>query len=280
MRKFCIITNSDKDRNFSVTERIEQYLEQNGLVSYRAIQKDGMPLGIIDTDVIESGTDCAIVLGGDGTLLHAAKTLCDKNIPILGINLGTLGFLTELEADDFREAVIRLKNDDFSLEEHMMLHAKSDEAETDFLNDAIVHCSGFSRIIRLQTYVNDIPVQLFSGDGLIVATPTGSTAYNLSAGGPVLSHYSKMMVLTPICPHSLGGRSIVLSEDDRIGIEVEMSKKTQTDEAMVTIDGIRFGSLGVSGRLEISKSTKVIRLIRFEKEAFYKALRNKMGWGV
>lgn len=280
MRKFCIITNSDKDRNFSVTERIEQYLEQNGLVSYRAIQKDGMPLGIIDTDVIESGTDCAIVLGGDGTLLHAAKTLCDKNIPILGINLGTLGFLTELEADDFGEAVIRLKNDDFSLEEHMMLHAKSDEAETDFLNDAIVHCSGFSRIIRLQTYVNDIPVQLFSGDGLIVATPTGSTAYNLSAGGPVLSHYSKMMVLTPICPHSLGGRSIVLSEDDRIGIEVEMSKKTQTDEAMVTIDGIRFGSLGVSGRLEISKSTKVIRLIRFEKEAFYKALRNKMGWGV
>lgn len=279
MKKFCIITNVDKDSDFSVTKRIERCIENLGLTSYRAIPGDGCPYGFVDTSALEPETDCAIVLGGDGTLLHAAKGLSEKNIPILGVNLGTLGFLTEVEPDNFEEALKRLIKGDFLIEEHMMLHAESDNSEVDFLNDAVIHCSGFSRLIRLQTYVNGIPMQLYSGDGLLVATPTGSTAYNLSAGGPVLSHNSKMTVLTPICPHSLGSRSIVVSESDNIWIEVEKAKKTQTDEAIVTIDGIPFCNLKVGDRLEISSSSKVTKLIRFEKEAFYKVLRNKLGWG-
>lgn len=279
MKKFCIITNADKDRDFSITSRIERCIAACGLTSYRAIQRDGFPYGFIHTSAIEPGTDCAIVLGGDGTLLHAASGLCGYDIPILGINLGTLGFLAEVEPDNIENAIKRLAGGDFRTEEHMMLHAKCNDSEIDFLNDAVISCSGFSRLIRLQTYVNDTPMQLYSGDGLLIATPTGSTAYNLSAGGPVLSHYSKMMVLTPICPHSLGSRSIVLSEDDCIGIEVEKAKKTQTEEAIVTVDGILLGKLAVGDYLEISKSAKVTRLIRFEKEAFYKALRNKLGWG-
>jgi len=280
LKKFCIITNPEKDKNFRLTTEIEKYLVECGFTSYRAVGRDSVPYGFIHTDCLEEGTDCAIVLGGDGTLLHAARDLAQFNIPILGINLGTLGFLVEVEADKIKEAIDRIKNGDYRIEEHMMLRVKSGEKELHLLNDAILSCSGNTKaIIRLMVYINDVPMQLFAGDGMIIATPTGSTAYNLSAGGPVLAHNSRMMVMTPVCPHSLGNRSIVLHENDRIKVEFKTSRSYLDDRAIITADGMPFGSMADGETVEICKSDRVTRLIRFEEEAFYKALRSKLGWG-
>ena len=219
------------------------------------------------------------MLGGDGTLLHAAQDLAGRGIPILGVNLGTLGFLTETEPSELREAIRRLSLDEYMIEEHSMLKAQAGDELTHVLNDVVISRSGFSRLIRLQLYINGLPLQIYTGDGLLVSTPTGSTAYNLSAGGPVVAPGVDMFVITPICPHSLSERSLVISADDRIEIEVVRSRKTQEEEAIATTDGQYFANLQVGDRITLTRSELTAKLIRFEKNRFYRALQTKLRWG-
>lgn len=277
MRRFCIITNQNKDNELSITCEVERYLKEFGCECFRAEKSaDG---GYTDANGIPEGTDCAIVLGGDGTLLHAAQDLAEREIPILGVNLGTLGFLTEVETGELQDAIQRLVADDYMIEEHMLLKAEAGGAVVHGLNDVVVTRSGFSRLIRLQLYINGIPLQVYTGDGLLVSTPTGSTAYNLSAGGPVVATGVDMFVITPICPHSLSERSLVISADDKIEIEVIRSRKTQAEEAIATVDGEYFSNLQVGDRIVLSRSELSAKLIRFEKNRFYKALQTKLRWG-
>lgn len=280
MNSFCIITNEEKDRGLAITQELEHCLQEFGCRYVRATRADEEDLqGYTDTERIPKDTDCAIVLGGDGTLLHAAQDLSEYGIPILGVNLGTLGFLTEVERDELKEAVRRLCSDDYLIEEHIMLNAQVGGRMVHALNDVVISRSGFSRLIRLQLYINDIPLQLYTGDGLLVSTPTGSTAYNLSAGGPVVSPQLDMFVITPICPHSLSERSLVISSEDTIGIEVVRSKKTQEEEAIATIDGRYIQNLQVGDRILLTRSDVTAKLIRFEKNRFFKALQSKLHWG-
>jgi len=278
MKRFCIITNQDKDSELAVTCKVEQLLQEFGCESFRA-GRDFDSAGYTDADRIPENTDCAIVLGGDGTLLHAAQDLAERGIPILGVNLGTLGFLTETEVLELREAIRRLTLDDYMIEEHIMLKAQVGDEITHVLNDVVISRSGFSRLIRLQLYINGLPLQVYTGDGLLVSTPTGSTAYNLSAGGPVVAPDVEMFVITPICPHSLSERSLVISADTCIEIEVVRSRKTQEDEAIATTDGRYFANLQVGDRIVLTRSKLSAKLIRFEKNRFYKALQTKLRWG-
>jgi len=280
MKRFCIITNQDKDSELSITCEAENYLREFGCESFRAGQNYGSTVtGYTDAGQIPDDTDCAIVLGGDGTLLHAARDLAERGIPILGVNLGTLGFLTETEPSELREAIRRLSQDEYMIEEHSMLKAEAGEMTTHVLNDVVISRSGFSRLIRLQLYINGLPLQLYTGDGLLVSTPTGSTAYNLSAGGPVVAPDVDMFVITPICPHSLSERSLVISASDCLEIEVVRSRKTQEEEAIATTDGEYFQHLQVGDRITLTKSELSAKLIRFEKNRFYKALQTKLRWG-
>jgi NAD+ kinase len=278
VKKFCIITNPEKDQGFVLTEKIEEYLKSRGMLSYRAVTADGTLYGFVDKSCIEENTDCVIVLGGDGTLLHAARDISEFNIPLLGVNLGTLGFLAEIRKDGIEEALDRVISGDYFIEDHMMLETRLNGNTEYALNDICITAKGYARLVTLDLCINGVSMQSYSGDGLLVSTPTGSTAYNLSAGGPVLSHDSRMMVITPVCPHSLGNRSLVLPEDDRITVTFR-KRRPADDEAAVTIDGVQAGYIKENETIEIKRSERTATLIRFEQEAFYKALRTKLGWG-
>lgn len=271
MDKFYIVTNEDKDPDWSNTIKIQNYLQSHGKVC--VTQEEGGP---------PEGTDCLIVLGGDGTLIHAARDFVDTNIPILGVNLGTLGFLTALEKDEVFDGLDRLMRDEYSVERRMLLHGrvykhgKLVESAPAF-NDIIVTRSGFSRLVETKLYINDIMVDNYAGDGVIVSTPTGSTGYSLSAGGPVVLPETELMIITPICPHSLTARSIVVSAGDKVRIEIGHRHKTQKEEALVTFDGQTVVDLESSDSMEIERSRAQVRLVKVAPRSFYEILRTKIG---
>ncbi len=282
MNRFCLITNRGKDEELTVTKQIQQLLEKQGCVCYLTeehIAESGCHY--TKNEEIPGDIECVIVLGGDGTLLQAAHDLEDRNIPILGINMGTLGFLAETELSELKEALQLLAEDKYRIEEHMMLAVRLPEREVpvripDALNDVVITRSGFSRVIHIEVSVNGELVNDYRGDGVLISTPTGSTGYNLSAGGPILTPASRMMVITPICAHSLNARSIVVSAEDTVRVRVLTSKKTQNEEAIATIDGSFAVNLKAEDCLEIGRAQKTTQLIRFHSGSFFKILRAKM----
>ena len=243
MERFCIITNREKDGSMEVTNRIAAFLENRGGKVYLAgAENRGGGARYTRAEDIPEDTQCALVLGGDGTILQAAHDLAARQIPIFGINLGTLGFLAETEVAELDAALSKLLSGEYTVKEQMMLavtvHAGGRKsALPDALNDLVVTRSGFSRVIGAGVYINGELVSDFRGDGVIVATPTGSTGYSLSAGGPIIAPAAGAMVITPVCPHSLNARSIVVSDSDEVTIKVRQSKKTQEEEAIATVDG-------------------------------------------
>lgn len=282
--KFCIITNRDKDCELEVTRQISSLLSEKGKqVMLAADHLAANGAHYTDVTEIPEDTDCAIVIGGDGTLLQAAHDLKGRKLPILGINLGTLGFLAETEQTELKNGIERLLAGDFTVEEHKMLyavlHTVDGEEKTLFLpealNDIVVSRSGFSRLITLGVYINGEWVNDYRGDGVIISTPTGSTGYNFSAGGPILPPASDMIVVTPICCHSFGARSIVVSGNDVVSVHVRTSKKTQQEEAIATVDGLYAVNLKAQDCLEIRRAECVTNLIRFRGGSFYRVLRGK-----
>lgn len=283
MDRFLIITNERKDRDNLTTEKIADYIRQSGR-KYTLIGTQDFQRGC----KINPGLDveCAIVLGGDGTIIRGATHLIDLDIPILGINLGTVGFLAEIEKHHIYEALDRLFADDYILENRIMLQGDSRREVNPMpssdsnglkgfaLNDIVITGKGLSRIISLQIYVNDELVDDFRGDGVIISTPTGSTAYNLSAGGPIITPKANVMVITPICPHSLSPRSVVVSAEDIIKVVVRRGKKTQDDEAIATFDGQTV--IGLGREILIKKADYNTRLIRLNKTSIYEILRAKL----
>lgn len=287
MDRFLVITNERKDKDNIITKQIEDYIIASGrkcilIGTHELEEKD------IRSDI---GVQCAIVLGGDGTLIRCAAYLMDFDIPILGINLGTIGFLAEIERRHIKEALKRLFEDDYILENRMMLRGelhmgvnhKPPDTNDSFicyaLNDIVITRRGLSRIISLRIYVNDELVDDYRGDGVIISTPTGSTAYNLSAGGPIITPKADVMVITPICPHSLSPRSVVVSAEDVVKVVVRRSKKTQYDEAIATFDGQTVIDLGTEDEILIKRAKYKTRLIRLNQTGLYEILRSKLTSG-
>lgn len=274
MDNFYIITNTLKDTDFHFTKEIKEYIEQNGK-SCILSQKDAE--GHIITGSVPEGIECAIVLGGDGTLIRAARELVGFDIPMFAINMGTLGYLTEVEQQDYRKALDFLFAGVPDIEDRMMVRgAVEGSVENVALNDIVVIRQGNLRVVPFNVYVNGILLNSYLADGVIISTPTGSTGYNLSAGGPVVEPTASMFVITPICSHALNASSIVLSAEDTIELEVCEGRYGRTEQALVTFDGADTVPIMTGQRVMIKKAEETTKLIKFSKESFMKIMREKM----
>jgi NAD+ kinase len=247
------------------------------LVIERELQK-AFPNG--ETLDAPEGLDLLLTLGGDGTLLRGARFLDGHNTPILGVNLGRLGFLTECGVADLEHALQRIAAGEFESEKRLVLSvafADQDGVEQRFraLNDAVLHSRGKARALRLDVEVDGHSVGRYEADGVIIATPTGSTAYSLSAGGPIVVPTSASIIVTPVAPHTLGMRPLVV--DSTVAIRVQADDDGA--EHWVTIDGQVEASLGVGKAIDARAATAPVRLIRLGGSSFYGRLRAKLGWG-
>jgi len=224
--------------------------------------------------------DLVITLGGDGTILGVARQVAEKGIPILGVNLGHLGFLTDLEIPDLFPALRKLIKDDYEIEYRMMLAARvlrDGSPIKDFiaLNDVVINNGPISRIIKLETYLGNEYLATYRADGLIVASPTGSTAYSLSAGGPIVNPQLEVMIVTPVCPHSLNARPFILSDDQ----EIRIILKTDTNDVMLTIDGQVGFPLKKNDSIVVRKADVYTKLVKVKKRSFSEVLRLKFRGG-
>ena len=285
MEQFCIIVNRDKDRDNKMALYIMDYLKQQGAscVLAAAANEDQKEHGLFtNMENIPKETQCAIVLGGDGTIIQAAKDLQKQPIPILGVNLGTVGFLAEIEPHMIRTALDRLLLNDLEIEERLMLHGKTtikgEKSQGDHaLNDIFVTKRGVCRLIGINLYINDVFIDTYVGDGLIVSTPTGSTGYNLSAGGPIMRPGIEAVVITPTCPHSLNKRSLVVSSEDTIRLEIGRRKEDADDQAYVYYDGVEQYEVTSGDVIEIIRSKEKTKIIKLSDNSYFDILKNKLG---
>lgn len=274
MKHFLIVTNDGKDKRYEVTEYVKKLLLQAGK-RCTLCKKDDRKR--IVEDKIPEDIDCAIVIGGDGSFIEAARVLEEKNIPILGINMGTLGYLTEVEVGNIDEAINQILSGDYSLESRMMLEGVFADGKTDVaLNDIVVSRKGVLRVIHFRLFVNGELLNSYEADGIILSTPTGSTAYNLSAGGPIVEPTASLIVITPICSHALNTSSIVLSSDDEIIIEIAEGRNGSIEEVSVAFDGADMVTLFTGDRIKIRKSQSFTKIMKLSKVSFLEILRRKM----
>lgn len=278
MKRFYLITNEVKDPQGVYTERITAYLEAHG-GSVTCI--DNTACAAVNTVASGNGEEtCVLVLGGDGTLLRAARNMIDKDIPLLGINLGTLGYLAEVEIGAMEPALDKLLADFYTREERMMLEGqvkKQHQSEENFaLNDIVISRCGTLQILTFHIYVNGQFLNSFSADGMIVATPTGSTGYNMSAGGPVVEPAANLLLLTPICPHTLNTRSIVLAPEDEIRIEIPQGKDGRLQAVEANFDGSYKIGLKTGDSIVIRKAAKTTGILKLNTESFLAVLHKKM----
>lgn len=282
MKHFLIITNEFKDKGLVFTEKIRRYIEARGgsCQCYSSTGDDARHAAPDSADIAE-GTECVLVLGGDGTLIRAAAKLVDENLPLIGVNLGTLGYLCELEAANVFDAIDELMDGHYMLEERMMLSAYGikngiqTEAKT-ALNDVVIHRTGALSVVNLIVSVNGEYLKTFRADGIIVSTPTGSTGYNMSAGGPIVDPKARMMLITPINAHNLNSRSIVISADDEVMIEIGQRRSQKDETVEVSYDGDNAVGLEVGDRLVVKKAASVAKVCKLSRKSFLEILRKKM----
>ncbi len=295
MKHFLIYTNSHKDRGLATTERIRGYLESRGHRCTVILRNKGEGKHHGEVSVEEAAGDgtpgretvypedayCMIVLGGDGTMLQAAWDVKKANIPLIGVNLGTLGYMAEVEPAGLEEALERLMAGQVFSESRMMLNGKvfyRDGGVTEdwSLNDIVISRCGSLQVIKLNIYVNGQFLKEYSADGVIITTPTGSTGYNLSAGGPIAEPSSRMIIMTPICPHTLSSRSIILSPEDVIEIEIPQGREGRMQQVTANFDGAHEVSMSTGDRIQIAKSEKTTEILAVNKVSFLEVLHRKM----
>lgn len=275
MKHFALVTNAHKDEALVLTKKIISYINEQGGTAVSLISNEEQMLDIAD---IPKNTDCIMVLGGDGSLIRTATKVESLQIPLIGVNLGTLGYLCELEEANVFAAIDQLMQGKYMMEERLMLtgHLSGDKVERFALNDIVIHRMGGLSILHLHVYVNGEFLSSFDVDGMIVATPTGSTGYNMSAGGPIIDPKAKMLLITPINAHNLNSKSIVLGADDVVEIEVVDGKRNSDDTIGVSFDADCVGVLKPGERFVISKASAVTRICKLHKKSFLEILRKKM----
>jgi len=283
MKRVVLCPNPYRDKGFRVLRNARDILQKQGIETIFALpfesdQNPEMPQEFRFTDLSHAlpRADALLCFGGDGTILHCAREATRHNVPILGINVGNVGFMAELEGSEM-ELLSKLRNDDFRIEERMMLDVAVFRAGHEVfrelsLNDAVVTKGAVARVISLGVYCDGVEMTSISGDGVIVSTPTGSTAYSMSAGGPIVEPSADNLVVTPICAHALEAKSFVLSGERRVTVQVgPIGKKS----AYLSADGGRAYRLSAYDRVEIVRAAEVTRLIRLKDTNFYRVLNNK-----
>ncbi len=282
MNKVLIYTNKHKDPDEVITKRVKAFMEKEGITA-DVLLSDISRTEDKDAEIdLKSGYDLIIVLGGDGTVLQAAREAWKSDIPIVGVNLGKLGFLTEIEPAKLEESLARLIKGDYYTEKRLMLcgeiiRKNGEKIVTRSLNDVVISRYGGMNMIELPVYVNSQFIHTFKGDGLIVSTPTGSSGYNLSAGGPIAAPLSDVMILTPICPHSLYHSSLVLSAGDTIEVPIPPRNDGVERQIEVSFDGSIRILLDPGDKVVIGRSEKNTDLIRLSNVSFLDTLHRKLG---
>lgn len=282
MDRFFIVTNPAKDKELEFTKSIINYLEGKGKKCYYAqnsVDEHGF-YNYTNPNSVPKDCECVIVLGGDGTLIQAARDLICLDLPLLGINIGTLGFLVDIERNQAFPAIDSILDGKYEVQERMMLRGnvfRNDKIiySNIALNDIVINRSGALRVIDFDIYVNDEYLTSYTADGLIVSSPTGSTAYNLSAGGPIAQPNADLIILTPVCPHKINKRSIILDSDDEITVIMSPSRSNQ-EERVVSFDGEEHTDLVTGDKVVISKASQKAKVIKTSKLSFFQILSKKM----
>ncbi|MCR5282458.1 MAG: NAD(+)/NADH kinase [Lachnospiraceae bacterium] len=288
MKRFFIVTNLVKDPMQETTGYIKRFLEQRGAVA-EVLMRDAISKHELYESkernplLVPDDTECILVLGGDGTLLQAARDTLRLDIPLLGINLGRMGFLAEVEKGRIDQALEHLLEDEYEVEDRMLLYGELVRdgevvASAHALNDIVTTRRGPLMVLPFDLCVNEQKLASYFADGIIVSTPTGSTGYNLSAGGPIVNPRASLLVVSPICPHTLNTRSIVLSPEDEVSISLGklQEDKTPLQNAEITFDGSLSYPVENGDRIRIRKSDRKVRLIRLSSMSFLKVLHEKM----
>ncbi len=272
-RRVAVLCNFDKPEAKSAHQTVVRCLNKNHV-------------RVIEDGANSSFDSCefAVALGGDGTMLRAARTMTPLGVPVLGVNLGRLGFLAEISPKNLEATLKKALNNDFEIEERSLLQVSifsgsSSKARHTFLalNDCYLHASSTSRIVEIETFLNDRYLATYTGDGLIVATPTGSTAYSLAASGPIVSPRLPVMLLTPICPHTLAQRPLVISAEDRL--ELRLCASGRGRDVSLSADGQRSVKLGKRDRVIIESAALKAKFLVQPGRNYYEILRNKLKWG-
>jgi len=288
MKRIGIIAKQNKPEAVTLTGRLVEWLQPKGVEVYieEGIEKSLRPnlrasfLNPVKKEEIPSHAEMIIVLGGDGTLLSVARLVGSHEVPILGVNLGGLGFLTEITLEELYRVLERVIQGDFVTDERVVFHAaviRRGERLAEFivLNDAVINKGALARIIDLETTINGEYLTTFKSDGLIISTPTGSTAYNLSAGGPIAYPSLHCIIITPICPHTLTNRPIVIPDD----VEVRAILRSKQQEVILTLDGQQGFVLEFDDVVEVKKAEGKILLIKSPYRHYFEVLREKLKWG-
>jgi len=277
--KVGLIINYHKRQPVQLGKELIEWFGNNN-IQVLAPKEDAQYLNIakgMDIQEFSSNVDVVVVLGGDGTFLRTARYLAGFEIPILGVNLGYLGFLTEIEVGEIYLYLQKMISGEFYIEERMMLSAKvkrNGEWVGDFhaLNDFVINKGSFARLITLDTFLGDEFVASYSADGIIISTPTGSTAYSLSAGGPIVHPTLDLCILTPICPHSLYSRPIIIPPAKIVKVQIRAVKA----EAMLTVDGQYGFNLKNQDEVWIEKADYVTKFLRVKGRQFFQIMREKL----
>lgn len=285
MKKVILTPNPYRDRNFRYTLAAERILRESGLQTRLCLPfgVDRLPEGCPEARLSSfreelPDSDLIICFGGDGTILHTSKLALEREIPILGINTGTMGFMAELECGEL-ELLRRVVTGEYQIERRMMLDVDvwrdgrrlfSDTA----LNDAAITKGAIARVIQLTVYCDNVEASSFSGDGVVISTPTGSTAYSVSAGGPIVEATARNIIITPICAHTMQARALVTAKDRKITVQVG---RTGKKNAFLSVDGGRAFRLGADDRITVRRSTHETHLMKLKGTSFYQVVREKLG---
>jgi NAD+ kinase len=273
VKKIAVIPNYTKDTEYIYTKRLLAYLDGKAQVFMKEKDRiDGVSAEFVEGNVFEN-CDAAIVLGGDGTMIRVAEQASAKAIPVMGINLGKVGFLTEVETVDIETACERLLADDYSVEERMMMELVLASGDTyASLNDIVIYKNA-APMIKTELYTDGSKVSEYMSDGIIIATPTGSTGYSLSAGGPVADPAMKLFIATPICAHTLSARPMLMSQFKNITLKLtDLGGKS----AKIAVDGIDKCIINSGDTVLVRKSERAFKAIKLGKQSFYYTMMAKL----
>lgn len=277
-----VFPNKNKENADLVLKRIVDFYQNKAvrlLLPQSAADQFGYPdLGI--AQILDEDIDLGLTIGGDGTLLNACRKIAPKNIPVCGINIGRLGFLADIELTELESKLEKIIHRDYHIEERLMLVAlikrngKTSCVGT-AINDVVVTKGGVSRMLHLGLSVDDCLVANYQADGLIVSTATGSTGYSLSAGGPIINPRVKLLLITPICPHTLNARPMIISQEEVVRIHIAAAHQ----DIVLTFDGQESCSLLPGDEVIVRKSPLVAQIIKFEDKNYYQTMRTKLWRG-
>jgi NAD+ kinase len=288
VRRIGVLVKPKQPEALKTICRLAEWCAQNGinvaggprLQRERIAEETGCVVETLEHAELVRSVDLIVALGGDGTMIATARMIGDAGTPVLGVNFGTLGYLAEFTVEDMTTALDAILAGNYTLDRRLMLAAEVFRAgerlmHDRVLNDVVISKSALARIIEIETWVDEKFVNCFRADGLIISTPTGSTAYNLSAGGPVIYPSMNAVVITPICPHTLSNRPLVVPDDVEFGLVL----KTPKEEVALTLDGQVGLPLEYDDRVVVRKSSMTFNLIQAHTRNYFDVLRNKLKWG-